>query len=766
MTHCKSSAPVSINPWASRAITALAACCSLSAAHAQKADSTYITAALPSVVISGSRTEQSREDVPLSMEVLDATDLADGQITDIRSVAQGLPNVSVKHAPSRFTVAGPGNTTGRDGNAGFNVRGLDGNRVLMLQDGIRLPRSYINGNNAFGRDMVGLELLKRIELVRGPSSVLFGSDGLAGLVNFISYEPADFLVSSDGQGKPTGGKLAIHASSADQSAGLAATMAGRASPTVQWLLTGTSFRAGAQATMGNNDAASVDRTTPNPQDDRGAALMGKLVFRPDAQGKHILTLEALEKSSDVALVSSRTKPPLTAASVVDEHASSAQRRERMSWHAHYTTDLPWADSVQTVLSVQNSDAQQNGMTTRNDQGVRMRRTVYSERAWQANLQVNKLQPVSTQWSQKISVGLDYASTAVSNWFDGSDPAPLPNYLPKKYFPDSRDSSTALYAQSELRSARWSIIAGLRVEQFALDVLSQDGFSPPAPAPAKALSGSNWSPKLGVLLRAAPQWTVYANYGSGFRVPNAAQVNGFVENPTPSTFVTLLANPDLQPETSRNAEFGVRTRYDGGNLDFAIFAGDFQHLIVDKKPLGGSGTANNPLLFQTVNVDNARIQGFEFKGAFEWGELAGVAMSTPFSYGQARGTDRGTDRPLNSIDPAKLTLGLRLDGLEWNARLYATYLAAKTVGDLETPYLPKPVNPPRIEQLTLPEATKVDVHLLWRLRKGLRAHLAVINLTDRKIWHWSDVQGLAASSAVIDAYTQPGRHLNLSLRAEW
>jgi hemoglobin/transferrin/lactoferrin receptor protein len=518
--------------------------------------------------------------------------------------------------------------------------------------------------------------------------------------------------------------------------------------------------------MGNNDAASVDRTTPNPQDDRGAAWLGKLVFQPDAQQKHILTLESLEKYTDVALLSSRGKPPLTAGSVVDEHASSAQRRERVSWHGHYTTDLPWADSVQTALSVQNSDAQQNGLTTRNDQGVRMRNTAYSERTWQANLQVNKLLPVAEQWVQKISVGLDYASTAVSNWFDGSDPAPLPNYVPKKYFPDSRDSSTALYAQSELRSARWSIIPGLRVEQFALDVLSQDGFSPPAPAPAKALSGSNWSPKLGVLFRPTPQWTVYANYASGFRVPNAAQVNGFVENPTPSTFVTLLANPGLQPETSNNVEFGVRTRQAWGKLDFAIFASDFQHLIVDKKPLGGSGTASDPLLFQTVNIDNARIRGFEFKGTFEWGDLADVAMSTPFSYGQARGTDTATDRPLNSIDPAKLTLGLKLDGLQWNARLDATYVAAKTVGDLESPYLPKPVNPPRIEQLTLPEATTLDLHLQWRLRKDLRANFAVINLTDRKIWHWSDVQGLAASSAVIDAYTQPGRHLNLSLQAEW
>ena len=135
------------------------------------------------MVVSGSRSEQLRDDLPMSMDVLGADELESRQISDIRDMARDLPNVSVTRAPARFTVTGAGNATGRDGNAGFNIRGLGGNRVLMLVDGIRLPRSYLNGNNAFGRDTLSLDLLRRIELVRGPSSVLYGSDGLAGLVN-------------------------------------------------------------------------------------------------------------------------------------------------------------------------------------------------------------------------------------------------------------------------------------------------------------------------------------------------------------------------------------------------------------------------------------------------------------------------------------------------------------------------------------------------------------------------------------------------------
>jgi hemoglobin/transferrin/lactoferrin receptor protein len=66
-----------------------------------------------------------------------------------------------------------------------------------------------------------------------------------------------------------------------------------------------------------------------------------------------------------------------------------------------------------------------------------------------------------------------------------------------------------------------------------------------------------------------------------------------------------------------------------------------------------------------------------------------------------------------------------------------------------------VKPPAT-QFTIPSATTLDVALQWRLRKDVRLNFAVRNLTDRKYWLWSDVQGLAASLTTNDAYTQAGR----------
>ena len=191
---------------------------------------------LREVVVSGSRSEQFSDDLPLSTDVLGDRQMEREQVKDIRDVARDLPNVSVRHAPARFAVTGPANSTGRDGNAGFTIRGLGGNRVLMLVDGIRVPHSYAFGGNAFGRDYLSLDLVKRVEVVRGAASALYGSDAMGGLVHFITYEPADFLVSDTGVQRAFGGRVAAAWSGDDNGRSAAGTLAGRASDSAEWLL--------------------------------------------------------------------------------------------------------------------------------------------------------------------------------------------------------------------------------------------------------------------------------------------------------------------------------------------------------------------------------------------------------------------------------------------------------------------------------------------------------------------------------------------------
>lgn len=725
---------------------------------------------LQQVVISANRAEQLADDLTVSMDVIKQSDMESGQMTDIRDVAKSLPNISVKRAPARFVVSGLPNTTGQDSNAGFTIRGLGGNRVLMLEDGVRLPRSYSTGNNAFGRDAVELGLLKRIEIVRGPTSALYGSDGLAGLVNFITLEPLDYLQTGNTV-KDSAGRVWLAASTDDQGISTGATLARRAGESAEWSITATTRRAKGLDNMGSNDAAHVDRTTPNPQTDQSHAFLGKLVLHPSPGQKHVLTLAHIEKATDVELLSSRAKPPYSgtaaqqAASVIDESANTDGERDRLSWSASYALASTWADKLQTSLSWQDASQLQTGQTLRYDQGVRARQTSYEERTWQATVQAEKTWHLSDQWSQVLRYGFDYAQTDVSSLASGSDPAPLAAYKTKRFFPETRDTTQALYLQSELQHERWSITPGVRVDQFAIDVLSQDGYYPNlSPTPGKSLSGTQVSPKLGVLYRATSQWSVYGNYASGFRAPEGQQVNSALE----AFNVKLLPNPNLKPEESRNIELGLRTRLNNLSLDVAVFSGKYTNLIQEKKNFGTANgqpaSATNPTLFQTVNIDRATIHGFEMRGSYQWGTVAGGKLSMPFSYGKTRGTNDTTGRPLSSIDPAKLTLGLKYEAADWQLALDITHQAAKEVSELETPFIPKSTTQ---RQFLTPSATTLDLHGQWRFRKNMRLNFGISNLTDQKVWNWSDVQGLSANPAapllpVVDAYTQPGRHVSLSL----
>ncbi|WP_395005728.1 TonB-dependent hemoglobin/transferrin/lactoferrin family receptor [Undibacterium sp.] len=712
------------------------------------------------VVISGTRYEQFVENLPMSIDVIDQKEIERLGISDIRDLAKNLVNVEVKRAPARFTVTGAGNSTGRDGNAGFTIRGQDGNRVLMLIDGVRLPRSYVNGSNAFGRDSIAMNLIRQVEVVRGPASVLYGSDGLAGLVNFMTLEPQDFLREKNVAAKNFGGKLFANWSGDDHSRVLGASIAGRLSPQWSWLISASASKAKGLENRGTNDVPNIDRTTPNPQEDKTQSVLAKLVYQPNASQKHSLSVERVDKTSDFELLSSRAKLPMTTGSAVrGETVHKETARNRLTLIDRYTLNNDWIDHLQSNLSYQDSTAQDNGITQRNTLADRVRKVSYAEQAWQFSLLADKLFKSSPNFAQRLSYGFDYSRIDVSNFFDGLDPGNA-DFTPRKYFPDTRDSSRAVFLQDEVFSGSWIITPGIRYDHFDLHVKTQVGFAPPAKTPAKSLSGSAVVPKLGVLYKVNSDFNAYASLAGGFRAPNAQQINGVFDSSTVPA--VLLANPDLRPEKSQNIEIGVRALFDQFSLDVAVFSGRYKDLIYDKKPLGGKGIAGDPAIFQTVNVDKAKIDGFEIRGQIQWTEIAGGKLSSPFAYGRTRGTDEVAHTPLSAINPSKLYAGLRFNSGSLDWQLNARHQVGKEAADLGSPYLPKPAVPPRVRQFLVPGVTTLDMQLQWIVQKNWRINLGVNNISNKKYWNWSDVQGLAATSIVVDAYTQPGRYYHASL----
>lgn len=160
--------------------------------HAAIAAARKDAPALDPITVTATRTASAASRTAASVSVITDSDLEEQQADNIKDALRYEPGVTVRRTAYRPANAALGG--GRDGDSSINIRGLEGNRVLLMEDGIRLPSAFSFGPLEAGRgDYADLDTLARIEILRGPASALYGSDGLTGAVNFITKDPSDLL---------------------------------------------------------------------------------------------------------------------------------------------------------------------------------------------------------------------------------------------------------------------------------------------------------------------------------------------------------------------------------------------------------------------------------------------------------------------------------------------------------------------------------------------------------------------------------------------
>src|SRR5690606_36114096 len=134
------------------------------------------------VVVTATRTERVVADVPNTVDIIDRERMDELIVRDLEDLFRDEPGITV------------GTGFGRFGIGDIRIRGLGGNRVRIQTDGTPVPDAFSIGSfsNA-NRNFVGLDTLKRAEVVRGPGSSLYGSDALGGVVSFTTKDPSDYL---------------------------------------------------------------------------------------------------------------------------------------------------------------------------------------------------------------------------------------------------------------------------------------------------------------------------------------------------------------------------------------------------------------------------------------------------------------------------------------------------------------------------------------------------------------------------------------------
>ncbi len=137
------------------------------------------------IVVSGSRTEKPLKDVAGSISVVTAEDIEKNAASDM--------NQLFKYDPSVYVTGSTG------GAQNIIVRGMGGDRILMIKDGMRMNEGYgaDGANNFVGRGFVETDTLKQVEVAKGAASSLYGSDALGGIVVFTTKDASDLLVEGE-----------------------------------------------------------------------------------------------------------------------------------------------------------------------------------------------------------------------------------------------------------------------------------------------------------------------------------------------------------------------------------------------------------------------------------------------------------------------------------------------------------------------------------------------------------------------------------------
>ncbi|MFC5371492.1 TonB-dependent hemoglobin/transferrin/lactoferrin family receptor [Brevundimonas faecalis] len=694
------------------------------------------------ITVVGTRTERRVDEVPASVSVITAETIETNLVTDIKDLIRFEPGVSVPTSPARFSAALSG--AGRDGNSGFTIRGMGGNRVLIVQDGVRVPDGFAFGAQAVGRGGYNdLDLVKSVEILRGPASALYGSDGIAGAVSFTSKDPVDFLSA----GRDFGARARVAYNSADEGWSEGVAFAGRRG-SLSGLLAYTRRDAQETENMAKTGGVGAARTLPNPQDFSSNAVLGKLVW--DVNDNHTLrlTYDHFDQDMEGEALSSYS------ATVIGLTAQDETQRDRVSLDWRFT-DFLGLDSGSVAAYWQDSTTRQFTYEDRTPAVDRTRDVTFDNSIWGLSAQGSKSFGGETL-RHRVTIGGDWSRTNQEGIRNGTVP-PMGEPFPARPFPKTEFSLAGLFVQDEISmlNGRLSIIPALRYDWYELTPKKDALF----PAPAEGQSDSHLSPKIGAIYWVEDHFGLFANYAQGFKAPSPMQVNNFFANPVFG--YESIPNPNLKPETSSSFEGGLRFRNlnaFGGRMtaQATAFHTDYDDFI-DQIVVRGTGVPGvDPLIYQYVNRTKVRIRGLEARGDIRWDN--GFSTIVAASYAEGEQETNGRTGALTSIDPVKLVAGLNYAAPSgvWGGGATVTWSGEKSNYDCGG------------GQCWPGESFAImDITAFWNVTERATLRAGAFNLFDEKYAWWSDVRGLNRSTtggppATLDAYTQPGRNFGVSL----
>lgn len=491
------------------------------------------------------------------------------------------------------------------------VRGLVGNQVLLMTDGIRINNStYRYGPNQY-LSTLDPYAIERLEIVRGNGSVQYGSDAMGGVVQALTKTPAF----------STGGfRHQAHAGIVWMSAAMEQTAH------AEWM--GSSERVAFYVNFTSSDfgdlvaGRGIGTQAPSGYSQRTGS--GKLLFRLGDAG--VLTLahqqvaqHKVPRFDQVAQGGFRT------------YYFDPQDRQLSYLRLEQATTNKWIGTVRATASFQQThegvvSQRVNAMTTRwND-----------DRVGTVGFQAEAESRPRNNWRAVHGVEV-YADQVSSKAFQIDPNQSIATAIRGLYADGSTWQSTAVFSSHQYDGHKLSLTGGARFNHFRVSV-NENLF------PNTTVNPSAWVGHAGAQWKVTPTWRWAAYVSSSFRAPNIDDMSKL--GPVEST-VFEIPSGGLRPERARTFESGMKKAGKTWNASFTGFYTRIQDQI-DRVPAlyKGLPTAENRAVYQKQNIGQSEIYGWEFQG--EWSLLPPILLSVHATYTYGHNLSRM--EPMRRIPP--------------------------------------------------------------------------------------------------------------------
>ncbi|KAB0300668.1 TonB-dependent hemoglobin/transferrin/lactoferrin family receptor [Vibrio fortis] len=682
------------------------------------------------VVVSATRTEQNKEDVSSSIETVSSKDIDNQMSSDVKQALQYTPGVDA-------------NGSGRFGISGFNIRGVEGDRVKMMVDGVQQPTPYNPGATEQRKysNAIEIDTLQVIEVNKGPASTLYGSDAIGGAVMLRTKNPEDML-RTDSDEHRFGIKSSY--TSADEQFKNTLSWAMRKGKLETLLMATYAQGSETETHSSGSDIEGPDRGAANPADTELSNFLGKAFYNISESNRLGLTIENYNRQYDEDELNYNGYTIMPGFTYTDNFNEDTNKRFRATVEQQVEINTSIADSLDWSVSYQDSSSLSKNYDTTPFNGRRMRERDASDVTMQFDTQLSKLVNISGS-DHEFTYGFSYLKNdfELKNTdykFDQGTVTPGSTGIP-----DAKITQWGAFVQDQafLMEDRLILTAGLRYDSFVADPSTDEGFT----TEYDKNENDAFTAKLGSVYHINDNLAVFGQIGQGFKAPTVYDLYYFYNQGA-----IIEANPNLKAEKSLSYELGLRGKNEHARFELSTFYTDYTDFINQTK----TGEQGGKDVLTKENLDEVTIYGAELSSTINLDSLidAPFGTYTRLAVAYADGEDKTTGKSIDSVAPLTGTVGLGLERETFGTALNVKMVAAKDEWHSE-------------DNRDAAGYTLVDVTAYYRPITDLTLRAGLFNALDKKYWLYSDLSGSAHDSQFSkDFKSQPGRNWGISANYEF